>query len=47
MGENVGEIIIFKDGVELERIALLAGTDIEKASWFDCLQDIAREWTGK
>ena len=43
-GERVGELIVFKDGMEIERIPLIASEDIKKASFFDRLKEIARAW---
>jgi len=43
-GTKVGEIQIFKDGVEIDRINLLAEKDISKANFFDRLQDVAQDW---
>ncbi len=43
----VGEIIIFKDGVETERMNVLAGADVEKAGVWDRIKDIALKWTSR
>ena len=43
-GAEVGEMIVFKDGMEIERIPLLATEDIKKASFFDRLKEIAGSW---
>ena len=45
-GERVGEIIVYTNNVETERIPLLATCDIEKASVFDRFKDIAKGWNG-
>ena len=45
-GEKVGEMIIYRDGVEFDRINLLAQNAVEKANFFDRLREIAREWNG-
>lgn len=45
-GENVGEVVIFKDNVEIERVSLLAGEDIKTASILDRLKKIAKNWNG-
>ncbi len=44
-GQKVGELIVYKDGVETDRVALVAMHTVEKATWFDELRDIARQWT--
>ena len=46
-GEAVGELIVYQDGVELERIKLLAMDDVAKASLFDRFKEIAREWNAR
>ena len=42
--ETVGELIVFKDGVEIERVCLLAAEDVKEASFMDRLKKIARNW---
>lgn len=44
--EKVGELVVYKDGIEIDKTYLLAAEDVEKASWSDRLQDIARNWNG-
>ena len=46
-GEAVGELIVYQDGVELERIKLLAMDEVGKASLFDRFKEIAREWNAR
>ncbi len=43
-GDKVGELIVYQDGVEFDRVNLLAFEPIEKANFFDCLGGIAQEW---
>ena len=43
-GDKVGELIVYRDGVEFDRVNLLAFETLEKANFFDCLGGIAREW---
>ena len=43
-GECVGELIVYKDGVEIDRIEVLAATAVEKATIFDRFLEIARNW---
>lgn len=45
-GENAGELVLFKDGVEIDRVALIACEKVEKATFLDRLKDIARNWNG-
>lgn len=45
-GERVGEMILFREGVEVDRVDLLAMEGVRKANIFDCLQEIARNWNG-
>ncbi|MBE5751405.1 MAG: D-alanyl-D-alanine carboxypeptidase [Clostridiales bacterium] len=46
-GEEVGEILVFKDGVEMDRVPLLAQENVEKANFFDCLRDVAQGWNAR
>ncbi|MBE5752664.1 MAG: D-alanyl-D-alanine carboxypeptidase [Clostridiales bacterium] len=43
-GDNVGEILVFKDGVEIDRIPLIANESVEKATLFDRFKDVAEGW---
>lgn len=40
----VGELILFKNGVEYDRINVLAAEKIEKANFFDSLKEVAKQW---
>ena len=42
--DTLGELIVFKDGVEIERVNLLAVEDVKAASFMDRLKKIARNW---
>ena len=44
--EKIGELIIFRDGIETDRVALLAAESVAKATLWDRMKDIAREWNG-
>jgi D-alanyl-D-alanine carboxypeptidase (penicillin-binding protein 5/6) len=46
-GDIVGETVIFKDGLEVERVPLIAGNDVKKATFLDRLQDVGRDWTAR
>ena len=45
--QPVGEIIVYKDGVEVEKIPLLAAEKVEKANLFDRIQDVAKDWKAR
>ena len=45
-GEKVGEAIVFKNGVECDRVPLLASESVKKANFFDHFREIARAWNG-
>ncbi len=46
-GERVGELLVYKEGVEMDRIPLLAEKSVEKANVLDRFCDVAREWTAR
>ncbi len=46
VGDKVGELIVYKDNVEIDRVELVANECVEKANIFDCIQDVARGWNG-
>jgi len=43
-GSKVGELLVFKDGVEYERVDLLVGEKVGKATVKDSLKKIAKQW---
>ena len=43
---KIGELVVFRDGVETDRVALLAAENVEKATVWDRMKDIAKEWNG-
>ncbi len=45
--ERAGELLVFKDGVEIDRIPLRTVEGVTKASVFDKWKDIARNWNAK
>ncbi len=47
MGEEVGSLALFKDGVEIERIPLLAAQSVEKAGFIDHFRKIVRGWNDR
>ena len=45
-GAKVGEAVVYKDGIEIDRIPLLSAETVKKANFLDRLRDIARAWNG-
>ncbi len=45
-GDTVGELVIYTDGIETNRVPLIAVDGVKKANFFDCLQEVARNWNG-
>ncbi len=43
-GERVGELLVFKEGVEIDRIPLLACEGVAKANVWDRLRNIGQKW---
>ncbi len=43
-GVAVGEMIVFRDGVEVDRCALLAAEDIARSTWWDSLMEGIKGW---
>ncbi|MBO5335029.1 MAG: D-alanyl-D-alanine carboxypeptidase [Clostridia bacterium] len=43
-GEIVGEIRVYRDGVECDAIPLITADSVEKASYGDSLRDVANHW---
>ena len=43
-GEKVGEMVLYKDGVEVDRIELMSNESIERANILDRLREIAQNW---
>lgn len=46
-GDTAGEIVVFKDHVEIDRVKLLANENVEKATLFDRLKDVAKGWNAR
>ncbi len=46
-GQKVGVLYVYKDGVEIDKVALLAEKGIEKANVFDRLRGVARGWNAR
>lgn len=45
-GEQVGEIVVYSKGVEIDRVPLVTLETVEKATIWDKIQDVARSWNG-
>ncbi len=45
-GEKIGELVVYKGGVERGVVDLLAAENVGKATYFDRIQEIAGEWNG-
>lgn len=45
-GEEVGEIVVYVKGVENDRVPLVALENVERATIWDKMKDIARSWNG-
>ncbi len=43
-GDEVGELIVFKDGTEIDRLTLYANEDIQRANFLDRIKEIAENW---
>ena len=46
-GELLGEFIVYKDNVEIDRVPLIAMNSVAKANWFDRFRDVARGWNAR
>ena len=46
-GEIVGELIVYTDNVESDRIPLQAYSDVQKATIWDKMQDVAKGWNDR
>ncbi|MBE5746700.1 MAG: D-alanyl-D-alanine carboxypeptidase [Clostridiales bacterium] len=45
--QQVGEMIVYNNGVEAQKIPLFAYEKVEKANFFDCIQDVAKDWNAR
>lgn len=43
-GETVGRVVVYKNNIEADTVALLANEDVVKSSYFDSLKDLAQNW---
>ena len=46
-GEKVGELIIFEEGIERDRVPLVCVESVGKATFFDYIKDIAKNWNSR
>lgn len=46
-GELAGEVVVFKDHVEIDRVKLLTNENVEKATLFDRFKDVAKGWNAR
>ena len=44
VGVKVGEVIVYKNGVECDRVVLLANEAVSKRGYFDGIREIAENW---
>lgn len=43
-GQKVGECIIFRNGIETERVNILSNADVKKMNYFDYVKEISSNW---
>ena len=43
-GDTVGELLVYKDGVLFDKVALIATESVKKANLFDRFRDVAQNW---
>ena len=43
-GDKVGELIIFKNNVEYQRVAVVTNEDVSKKTYFDYIRDVTTNW---
>ncbi len=46
-GDCVGEIVVYKDGVEIDKIPLISENGVKKASLWDRFRDVANSWNAR
>lgn len=46
-GDTVGEIYVYKDGIEIDKVPLLAAASVKKANIFDRFRDVANGWNAR
>ncbi len=43
-GDKVGELVIYKEGIEADRVSILAHEGVQKANFFDYFKKIGKGW---
>ncbi len=43
-GETVGEILLYKNHIEVDRVPIVANESVKSASWWDRIKDLANVW---
>lgn len=43
-GDKVGELIIYKNGEEIQTVNCLINEDVKEKSYFDCVKDVCGRW---
>ncbi|MBQ8685113.1 MAG: D-alanyl-D-alanine carboxypeptidase [Clostridia bacterium] len=46
-GQAAGEIVVYKDNVEIDRVALVTQDAVAKATFWDRLKDVAKNWCAR
>lgn len=46
-GDCVGELIVYKDNIEIDKIPLVAQNSVEKATLMDRIKDVANGWNAR
>lgn len=46
-GQTVGEIVVYKNNVEVDRVALVANEAVARANVFERFRDVARGWNAR
>ena len=46
-GDCVGELIVYKNGVEIDRVALFTAEKVCEANFFDRLREVSRAWNAR
>ncbi|MBQ9782807.1 MAG: hypothetical protein IJW26_06490, partial [Clostridia bacterium] len=44
VGDVVGEIVVYEDGVEIGKVNIVSDTEVLKSSYFDNLGNVIKNW---
>ena len=44
VGDKVGEVVVYRDGIEIDRVKLVACESAKKADLMDRMKEIAENW---